>query len=135
MSQAARRAGLVAIAVLVAAGLAAPRPAAAQARGDWAAWAPLGGISTAAPAVTSWGSGRLDVFARGADRALWHRYHDRRGWSAWHSLGGVLASAPAAVATGGRRLHVVVQGTDGALYVTTDNGDGDDRLLRVTPAG
>jgi glucose/arabinose dehydrogenase len=27
----------------------------------------------------------------------------------------------------------VQQGGDGALYITTDNGDGDDRLLRVTP--
>jgi glucose/arabinose dehydrogenase len=27
----------------------------------------------------------------------------------------------------------VQQGGDGALYVTTDNGGGADRLLRVTP--
>jgi glucose/arabinose dehydrogenase len=31
------------------------------------------------------------------------------------------------------RLRSVVQGTDGALYVTTDNGGGEDALLRVTP--
>ena len=31
------------------------------------------------------------------------------------------------------RIRTVQQGGDGALYVTTDNGDGDDRLLRVTP--
>ena len=31
------------------------------------------------------------------------------------------------------RLRSVVQGTDGALYVTTDDGGGSDRLLRVTP--
>jgi glucose/arabinose dehydrogenase len=28
-----------------------------------------------------------------------------------------------------------VLGADGALYLTTDNGEGDDRLLRVTPTG
>ena len=33
------------------------------------------------------------------------------------------------------RLRSVLQGTDGALYVTTDNGNGADRLLRVTPGG
>jgi glucose/arabinose dehydrogenase len=33
------------------------------------------------------------------------------------------------------RIRTVQQGTDGALYVTTDNGGGSDRLLRVTPAG
>ena len=31
------------------------------------------------------------------------------------------------------RIRTVRQGDDGALYVTTDNGDGSDRLLRVTP--
>jgi glucose/arabinose dehydrogenase len=31
------------------------------------------------------------------------------------------------------RLRSVQQGNDGALYVTTDNGDGADQLLRVTP--
>jgi glucose/arabinose dehydrogenase len=32
------------------------------------------------------------------------------------------------------RIRTVQQGTDGALYVTTDNGNGADQLLRVTPA-
>jgi glucose/arabinose dehydrogenase len=31
------------------------------------------------------------------------------------------------------RIRAVQQGGDGALYVTTDNGGGADRLLRVTP--
>ena len=33
------------------------------------------------------------------------------------------------------RIRTVQQGGDGALYVTTDNGDGEDRLLRVMPRG
>ncbi|MGK5171027.1 PQQ-dependent sugar dehydrogenase [Geodermatophilus sp. CPCC 205761] len=31
------------------------------------------------------------------------------------------------------RIRTVQQGGDGALYVTTDNGGGEDQLLRVTP--
>jgi glucose/arabinose dehydrogenase len=31
------------------------------------------------------------------------------------------------------RIRTVQQGTDGDLYVTTDNGDGQDKLLRITP--
>jgi aldose sugar dehydrogenase len=31
------------------------------------------------------------------------------------------------------RIRTVQQGRDGALYVTTDNGDDEDQLLRVTP--
>ncbi len=33
------------------------------------------------------------------------------------------------------RVRSPVQGSDGALYLTTDNGDGEDLLLRVTPRG
>jgi glucose/arabinose dehydrogenase len=33
------------------------------------------------------------------------------------------------------RVRSPVAGDDGALYVTTDNGDGEDQLLRVTPRG
>jgi glucose/arabinose dehydrogenase len=33
------------------------------------------------------------------------------------------------------RLRSVLQGVDGALYVTTDNGSGSDRVLRVTARG
>jgi glucose/arabinose dehydrogenase len=33
------------------------------------------------------------------------------------------------------RIRSVLQGVDGALYVTTDNGDDEDGLLRVTPRG
>ncbi|MCF6507729.1 PQQ-dependent sugar dehydrogenase [Blastococcus sp. MG754426] len=33
------------------------------------------------------------------------------------------------------RIRALEQGTDGALYVTTDNGDDRDQLLRVTPQG
>ncbi|SFD87764.1 PQQ-dependent sugar dehydrogenase [Blastococcus tunisiensis] len=33
------------------------------------------------------------------------------------------------------RIRTPQLGSDGALYVTTDNGDGDDVVLRVTPTG
>ena len=33
------------------------------------------------------------------------------------------------------RIRSLRQGMDGALYVTTDNGGDEDRLLRVTPRG
>jgi glucose/arabinose dehydrogenase len=33
------------------------------------------------------------------------------------------------------RIRTPQAGADGVLYVTTDNGNGADQLLRVTPAG
>ena len=75
--------------------------------------------STAGPDVASWGTGRLDVFARGTDNALWHRAWDSSalaGWSPWASLGGVLTSGPAAVSWGPNRIDVFARGTDYALW-------------------
>ena len=47
---------------------------------------------TSTPDVTNDADGRLEVFARGTDRALWHIWQTApgNGWSSWASLGGVL---------------------------------------------
>ena len=51
---------------------------------------------TSDPVAASGSAGHLDVFARGADNALWHQEYDGT-WHPWESLGGTLASAPVAV--------------------------------------
>src|SRR5207245_478165 len=76
----------------------------------------VGGYATSGPAVTSWGANRLDVFARGWDNALYHKWWNGSAWSGWESLGGALASAPAAVSWGSDRLDVFALGADNALY-------------------
>jgi len=81
----------------------------------WLGWESLGGIVTSSPTVCSWSSGRLDVFARGTDSALWHRWYDG-GWSGWESLGGILTSAPAAVSWSSGRIDVFARGGDSALW-------------------
>ena len=55
-----------------------------------AGWESLGGGLTSAPAVCSWEAGRLDVFGRGTDNALWHKWFSNP------------LSAPAPGATGSR---------------------------------
>lgn len=84
-------------------------------RSDGVGWESLGGIITSDPAAVSWGPQRLDVFARGTDDALWHRWFDH-GWHDWESLGGILTSAPGVTAWGPGRLDVVVRGTDNACW-------------------
>jgi hypothetical protein len=74
-------------------------------QGGWSPWSSLGGSFTSGPAVTTWGPGRLDVFARGTDNALWHIYFAGM-WSAWSSLGSQLASDPGAVSWGPGRIDV-----------------------------
>jgi len=89
--------------------------------GSSSTWTSLGGVCTASPAAVSWNtypnSVRLDVFVRGTDGALWHKYY-QNGWSGWQSLGGQLAAGtgPAVASWSAGRLDVFVQGTDGALW-------------------
>src|SRR5674536_199264 len=60
----------------------------------WSTWESLSGQLTASPATVSWADGRIDLFARGTDNALWWRNSSDGGtsWSSWKSLGGQLAA-------------------------------------------
>jgi len=81
-----------------------------------AAWTSLGGDLIQAPAASSWGSSRVDVFTVGTDRGLYQRTWNGSAWSGWVPLGGVLTSRAAAVSWGPNRIDVFVRGTDSALY-------------------
>lgn len=80
-------------------------------------------VLTNGPEASSWAKGRLDVFIRGSDNALWHKfYSSATGWSGWSSLGApagvTLASDPVAVSWGVNRIDVFVRGSDNALWHT-----------------
>ncbi|MBG9790160.1 hypothetical protein [Brevibacillus laterosporus] len=67
--------------------------------------------------VTRRTSGRIDVFARGGDQALWHIWQlaSNDGWSRWASLGGTITS-PVVARNADGRLEVFAIGTDNALW-------------------
>lgn len=73
---------------------------------------------TGAVAVASNRDGRLEVFGRGADQALWHAWHERPGggWHSWESLGGSWTSDPSVAVNQDGRLEVFVRGTESALW-------------------
>jgi hypothetical protein len=77
--------------------------------------APIGETRTPSPDVTSWGAGRVDVFAQGGDSALWHRWYEN-GWHGWESLGGQLTGGPSATSWGPGRIDVFVRGNDDNLW-------------------
>jgi hypothetical protein len=85
------------------------------------AWESLGGALIGSPSAASWGSGHLDVYARGTDNALHHKWYSN-GWSGWEYIGGQLTSEPAAVAWGPGRMDVFARGTDGSLIHTWFDG-------------
>jgi uncharacterized protein YvpB len=82
----------------------------------WTGWSAASGPVASAPAVASWGDGRVDLFATGSDRALWHRSFDGGQWSGWESLGGALSSAPAVASWAPGRLDIFALGMDNSLW-------------------
>jgi subtilisin family serine protease len=83
----------------------------------WLNWESLGGQLTSAPSVSSWGAGRLDVFAKGVNNDLQHKWFDasQGKWSGWESLGGQLTSAPAVSSWGAGRIDVFTRGANNDL--------------------
>ncbi len=81
-------------------------------------WDSLGGVILGAPAVARNADGRLEVFARGTDGAIWHRWQisPSGGWSDWNSLGGVLTTEPVVAQNVDGRLQLFARGLDGSLW-------------------
>ncbi|MGZ4923258.1 MAG: hypothetical protein ACXV5H_04715, partial [Halobacteriota archaeon] len=75
---------------------------------------------SASPAAVSRPNGKIDVFVRGTDGAVWTRATTDGGstWSGWKGLGGALAAGtgPAAYAWGDTRIGWMVTGTDNRLW-------------------
>ena len=72
----------------------------------------------ASPWSTRTSTGRLEVFAWGFDRALWHNWQvaPNGGWSGWASLKGELTSDPVVAHNADGRLEVFGRGLDNALW-------------------
>ncbi|TDC25258.1 hypothetical protein [Kribbella albertanoniae] len=101
-----RSARVLAVVVLAALAVGGPVPEQAQAACTAAAVAP-------AEAETA---GRIDLFARGTDNALWQRYWDLGNpWTCWQTLRGDLASAPAAASHDDQVVHLSALGPDGRI--------------------
>jgi acylphosphatase len=95
----------------------------------WSSWNSLGGVITSDPIVSHDADGRLEVFARGTDGAVWHIWQTSPGggWSGWASLGGVVTSLCAVYQNADGRLEVFARGTDDAVWHNLP--DGTERWL------
>ena len=80
-------------------------------------WASRGGIIFN-PVATNNADGRLEVFAKGSDNALWHIWQTapNNGWSGWGSMGGGIQGSIAVGRNADGRLEVFVKGNDSALW-------------------
>ena len=95
----------------------------AGAGSPWSGWEDLGGTFVSGTCIVdavSWGPGRVDVFAIGADKAMHHNWYDRDsgGWGGWESLGGLFGvnNDVHAVSWGPGRLDVFALGDDRQVH-------------------
>lgn len=82
-------------------------------------WSPLGGWINASPGAVSMDDSSTDVFVRGGDNALWHRWQRGGTWYGYESLGGSLTSGPAAASFNPGRLEVYGRNLAGGLSART----------------
>ncbi|KAH7114595.1 carbohydrate-binding protein [Dactylonectria macrodidyma] len=84
-------------------------------------WRSLGGPYFGIPAVVSWVAGRTDVFVRGRDNAVYHKYQNGGGTAflpsgPYENLGGIIFSDVTAVSWGPNRIDLFGLGTDNACW-------------------
>jgi hypothetical protein len=100
----------------------------------WGDWVSNGGCIIGAPTVSSWGPGRLDVFAQGCNATgpnLVHNWYDGSNWY-WETVAESstyrIASAPSATAWSYGRIDLFAQSTTNNLlhkWYNLDTGWGD----------
>jgi GH25 family lysozyme M1 (1,4-beta-N-acetylmuramidase) len=70
-----------------------------------------------APAAVSWGTGRVDVFARDlSTHHVMHKWYKNGSWHGWSDLGGKIQGAPAAASWKRGRIDLVVTGQSGHVF-------------------
>lgn len=84
---------------------------------NWSGWEPQGGVLTSLPGAVAWEPGRIDVFGRGQDFGLYHKWY-AGGWSGWEPLGGNLAAGAGVSSWAPGRLDVFSVGqTPGLIHM------------------
>ena len=83
-------------------------------------------------------SGRLDLFGRGTENALWQRsYSVIHGWGPWtaRTPAGTLTSSPTVASPSSRQLHVFFRGTDNMLKQVSSLDGNWDQTPTTLPRG
>lgn len=104
--------------------------------GVWSGWTSLGGVATGRPEAVTYPDGRVGLFVRGQDGAVWmNESSDRVTWSGWRSLGGIVEDVSVAVSTRGvftsypYDVYVFAKGHDQRAWVrrySADTGSWSD---------
>src|SRR6266576_177962 len=68
------------------------------------------------PDAASKNINQVEVFSRGANSALYHKWWDGTSWSGWASLGGSINSDPGSVSCGSGKMDVFAKVGDNSCW-------------------
>ena len=109
-----------------------------QERGGWSSWQLIGAGNRFAskPAVLRSGDGRLRVFVRGIDHAVYSSSQlEPNGelWDGWTCFGGQFAAGPVATVNAQGFIDIFAVGRDTALYTMSQTLNGTEARLSLVP--
>jgi hypothetical protein len=102
---------------------------------DWNEWQSLGGVFSSGPSAVVNGDGLIDIFGRGADKAIW-----RKGqflvdgvprWSNWISLRGITSTGPVVRVRGDGLLDIYTRGVDKQIWMKSQSFTGNSTEFGV----
>jgi hypothetical protein len=94
--------------------------------GQWTPFTSLGGDVISDPSVGVNADGRLEVFGRGRDNALWHNWQATAGgvWLGWYSAGGILSEGAAPALNANGLLDIFARRPDNTLWHIEQSSPG-----------
>jgi len=100
---------------------------------QWGSWECLGGVLASYPKIPVGlnGVNLIEVYARAADKSLWHRAQTAQqnsnsvSWGSWLSLGGALASGPSISISDDGMTSIFARSTDKSLYFKSQYEDAN----------
>lgn len=92
--------------------------------GNWSPWVDLGGEFRGGPTVVRSSDGRLEIFGRGQNNYIWHKYQvepNSASWTQWLQLGSTakFSSDPMAILSSEGFIHLFAKGADNSLMHKT----------------
>merc|ERR1712076_333648 len=110
-------------------------PEAATSETGFSSWVTLGGSFKGGPTVVRSNDGRLEVFGRGADNSIWHKYQaepNSPAWTQWMTLGTKtkFRSNPVAILSSEGFIHLFAKGIDNSLMHKHQIGGQEPRSVK-----
>jgi hypothetical protein len=96
---------------------------------DWNEWQSLGGVFSSGPAACVNGDGLIEIFGRGADKAVWRKSQylvdGVPKWSNWVSLRGITSTGPAVHVRTDGLLDIYTRGVDKQIWGKSQSIQGN----------